>query len=88
MTNPSPRQIKAARALLGWTMEDLAEAAGVARTTVADYERSGRSLKASTIDAMAEALEAVGVVFQLNGVTIDQRKRVAAGIQAINRGKA
>lgn len=83
MTSPSPRQIKAARALVGWTMPDLADAAGVARTTVADYERDGRSLKPSTIEAMVDALEAVGVEFITDGVRVDRHKRLAAGIRAL-----
>jgi transcriptional regulator with XRE-family HTH domain len=79
----SPRQIKAARALLGWTMEDLAEASGVARSTVADYERSGRTVKTSTATTMVEAMESVGVVFLSDGVRVDACKRVAAGVRAI-----
>lgn len=84
MTHPSPRQIKAARALVGWTMPDLAAAAGLARTTIADYERHGRPVKPSTVAAMAEALQVVGVVFLPDGVRVDRDKRVAAGVRAIS----
>lgn len=83
MITPSPRQIKAARALLGWTMHDLAEAANVGRSTVADYERGARATSPQCIEAVAEAAQRAGVVFLSDGVRLDAAKRVAAGVRAI-----
>ena len=59
------RQIKAARALLGWSQSDLAEKSGVSEPTVArlesvDGELGGREL---TIEKIRAAIEAAGVTF-------------------------
>jgi transcriptional regulator with XRE-family HTH domain len=59
------RQIKAARALLGWSQADLAEKSGVSEPTVArlesiDGELGGREL---TIEKILVAIEAAGVKF-------------------------
>jgi transcriptional regulator with XRE-family HTH domain len=59
------RQIKAARALLGWSQSDLADKSGVSEPTVArlesiDGELGGREL---TADKIRSAIEAAGVVF-------------------------
>ena len=61
----SIRQIKAARALLGWAQGDLAEKAGVSAPTVkrleaADGEIGGRP---ETGEALVAALEKAGVEF-------------------------
>ena len=58
----SIEQIKAARALLGWTQKELAEAAGLNLEHVANYE-SGRSRALSTLEAIHQALVAQGVIF-------------------------
>ncbi len=59
------RQIKAARALLGWSQADLAKRSGVSEPTVArlesmDGELGGRELTAEKIRA---AIEGAGVLF-------------------------
>jgi transcriptional regulator with XRE-family HTH domain len=59
------RQIKAARALLGWSQADLAEKSGVSEPTVArlesmDGELGGRQLTAKKIRA---AIQNAGVMF-------------------------
>ena len=55
-------QSKMARAATGLGVRELAEAAGVSPNTVARLER-GEELKASTVAAIREALEAAGVDF-------------------------
>ena len=59
------RQIKAARALLGWSQADLAEASSVSEPTVARLESAegelgGRELTTGKIRA---AIEAAGIEF-------------------------
>jgi transcriptional regulator with XRE-family HTH domain len=59
------RQVKAARALLGWSAADLAAASGVSEPTLwrlesADGELGGR---ASTIAAIERAFETAGIEF-------------------------
>jgi transcriptional regulator with XRE-family HTH domain len=58
-------QIRAARALLGWSGAQLAQAAGVSLQTIRRMESDlgpGRS-SAANVDAVRRALEAAGVQF-------------------------
>ncbi|MEW6018783.1 MAG: helix-turn-helix transcriptional regulator [Pseudomonadota bacterium] len=64
----APEQIKAARALLAWSQHDLASAARVAVSTVADYERGARTPVANNAQAIREALEGQGLQFLAAGV--------------------
>ena len=62
---PTTRQIKAARALLGWSQSDLAKESGVSEPTVARLESlegrlGGREMTAEKIRA---ALEIAGIQF-------------------------
>lgn len=59
----SPEQCRAARALLRMEQGALADAAGVARSTVIDYEKGERKPRAASIEAIKRALEAAGVQF-------------------------
>ena len=63
------RQIKAARALLGWTQKDLAGFAGVAAPTVARVEAIDGELRASSHTAarILKAFRAAGVHFASDG---------------------
>lgn len=60
----SPAQIRAARALLGWSQSDLAEAAGVSVPTVQRSEGK-TTIKAAdeSVEAIVDALESEGVQF-------------------------
>lgn len=56
-------QCRAARALIGWSRDDLTAASRVAKRTIVDFEREARSAQSSTILAIRVALEAADVVF-------------------------
>ena len=56
-------QCRAARALIGWSREQLAEASKVGLRTIVDFERSARDPREVTNDALRRALEAAGVEF-------------------------
>jgi transcriptional regulator with XRE-family HTH domain len=56
-----PEQCRAARGLLDWTQERLAETAGVSRSTVRDFESRRHELHRSTEALLIEALELAGV---------------------------
>jgi len=56
-------QLKAARALIGWSREDLAAAAKTTERTVARLELGEVVPRASTVAAIRSALEAAGVDF-------------------------
>ena len=58
-------QIRAARALLGWTAADLADQSGVTRFTIQRLEQSNGlpPSRSQTLDEIQRALEAAGVEF-------------------------
>ena len=64
----SVRQIKAARALLGWTQKDLASLSGVAAPTVARVEAVDGEFRASghTAARILEAFGTAGILFASN----------------------
>lgn len=66
----SPKHIRAARALLAWSQQDLAKAAGVATSTVADFERGQRTPLANNAQAIRSTLEKEGIRFLLGGAVI------------------
>lgn len=58
----TPAQCRAARALLDWTQDDLAERAGVSRGTIRGFESGQHALQRSTAAAVCRALLAGGVI--------------------------
>jgi transcriptional regulator with XRE-family HTH domain len=66
----TPKHIRAARALLAWSQQDLAKAASVATSTVADFERGQRTPVANNAQAIRNALEGAGIRFLPTGVVI------------------
>jgi len=62
MSNFSPAQCRAARALIGLNQPGLAEAAGLGLSTIVDFERERRPVSAGAAGAIRQALEAAGVV--------------------------
>ena len=62
---PTTRQIKAARALLGWSQSDLAKESGVSEPTVARLESLEGKLggREMTAEKIRTALEAAGIQF-------------------------
>jgi transcriptional regulator with XRE-family HTH domain len=73
-------QCRAGRGLAGISQGALAKAAGVARATIADFERGARNPINSTRVAIQRALEAAGVEFigeNGGGVGVRLRKPAA-----------
>jgi len=66
----TPRHVKAARALLAWSQQDLAKGAKVAISTVADFERGQRTPVANNAQAIRSALEGAGIRFLPTGAVI------------------
>lgn len=62
------RQIRAGRALLGWTQQLLADRALVAVNTVRAVERELPYPKPESIDAIRKALVKAGIIFLSDGV--------------------
>jgi transcriptional regulator with XRE-family HTH domain len=59
----TPAQLRAARALLGWSREDLAAKSGLGAETVKNFELRGSDPKLGTVQKWRRALEAAGVEF-------------------------
>ena len=59
-------QCRGARALLGWSAQDLADKAGIGVATVRRYE-GGSLIASGSLEVMAAALTAAGVVFIAGG---------------------
>ena len=56
-------QIRAARALLNWTIQELAEKVGVDRNTIAQIEAGRYASDAETLAIIRRVLETAGVEF-------------------------
>lgn len=59
----TPEQCRAARALLYWSQPQLAEAVGMTRETITNFERGLSKPHRKNLAAIQTALEAAGVVF-------------------------
>jgi predicted transcriptional regulator len=78
----SIRQIKAARALVGWSQGDLADKSGISVPTIKRLEAANGDIggRAETGDALVVALEKAGIEFIAEngggaGVRMKKRKR-------------
>jgi transcriptional regulator with XRE-family HTH domain len=58
----SPEQCRAARGLLDWTQEELAEQADVSRSTIRDFENGRHHLHPTTAAQVVAALERGGAL--------------------------
>lgn len=60
--------------MLGWSQDDLAREANVARQTIADFERGARIPIANNLSSIARALERAGIeILPNNGVRLAKR---------------
>ena len=66
-SQPTPAQLKAARALLGWSGEALAKAASVSLVTVRRCERDDADPKALAYRAIVRTIEDSGIEFTEDG---------------------
>ena len=59
----TPQQLRAARAIVGWSREALAEKSGVPAITTKQFENGDTDPRLSTLHKWRRALEAAGVAF-------------------------
>jgi len=59
----TPAQLRAARSLVGWTRDDLADRSGVFANTIKNFESGTSDPKLSMLHKWRRALEAAGVMF-------------------------
>jgi transcriptional regulator with XRE-family HTH domain len=78
----TPIQSRMARAALGWSIAELAEAAKVRAMTVSNFERGG-GCYASTVQKLQGAMERAGIVFVSAG-----EASIAGGVGIRLRGDA
>jgi transcriptional regulator with XRE-family HTH domain len=64
----SPAQVRAARAWLRWSQEDLSARSGVSQRSIARYELERCVPYAATLTSIRNAFEAAGVCFQFQGM--------------------
>lgn len=64
----TPEQCRAGRAIAGMSQQELADAAEVAKATIANFETGNRQPYKRTLTALQTALEARGVRFTPDGV--------------------
>lgn len=62
------QQIKAARALLGWSQDDLSAASGLSKPALANFERGASHSRIDTIESISGTLEKAGIEFLDDGV--------------------
>ena len=81
----TPATCRAARALLDWSRETLAEASHVGLRTLVDFERGAREPHYATQEALRRALEAAGVQFRddAGGVAWSARRRAPRPTDAV-----
>jgi transcriptional regulator with XRE-family HTH domain len=72
----SPSQSRAARGLLSWSQDQLAENAGVGNSTVRDFEKGRRVPIDESLTAIRRALEDAGVIFENNGKFVGVKLKV------------
>lgn len=77
----SPAQCRAARAILGWTQAILAERAGLARKTIADFEMNLRNLQYRTRRDITATFQAAGIEFLWGPQAHDPVRSAKAGLE-------
>jgi transcriptional regulator with XRE-family HTH domain len=73
----SAAQCRAARGLLDWSQDQLAENAQVARATIADFERNARTPMRQNLLSITSTFEAAGVAFIPN----NKEEEAGAGVR-------
>ena len=72
-TGMEGRQIRAARALLGWSQADLCAAANISRPTLNDLENETGDPRRSSMTAVESAFRKHGVIFIDDGASVGVR---------------
>ncbi|MCB4803712.1 helix-turn-helix transcriptional regulator [Methylobacterium brachiatum] len=63
LINIQPEQVRAARAMLGWSQDDLAARIGLSRRSLINYEHGIHSAKEETLKKMASIFREAGIEF-------------------------
>ncbi len=77
----TPGQCRAGRGLIDWTQEELADKAGVSRSTVRDFEKGRHDLHRASAAVIRAAFEGAGVVL------INAEDGLGPGVRLVNGKK-
>lgn len=66
----SIEQVRAARALLGWSQQDLSKRCGISKVTIGKLESGASNAHSNTLDSIVETFQQHSVEFIENGVRI------------------
>ena len=78
-------QCRGARGLIGWTQQDLADASGLSKTAINNFEKRHSDIKAESLKAIRMAFESMDIEFlEQNGV---RRKSENARLLKGKRGQ-
>ena len=75
----TPQQLRAGRAFLGWTREEMSEKSGVPAITIKQFESGKTDPRLTTVHKLRRALERAGLII------IDQDDEAGPGLRL--RGK-
>ena len=80
-------QCRAARGLLGWTQQDLADACGLSKTAINNFEKEHSDIKTESLRAIRMAFESVDIEFiGLEGVTRKTENfKILRGTKPLNK---
>ena len=81
----TPSQIRAGRAVLNWSQEELARQAGVGLSTLRDYENERRSGEVGATKAIVTTLEKNGIAFLPSDGEFGPGVRVASKLPNVLR---
>lgn len=73
---PTIEQIRAARALIGWSQGELAQQAGLSQTGIARIENGTNQPNSSTVEKITRAFDNAGILFISGGVQRVQDKLI------------
>lgn len=69
----NPKQCRAARALLNWSQDDLSSKSGVAKATIADFEREKRTPYSRTLRDIQKSFTDNNIEFEITETTCGLR---------------
>lgn len=76
----TPAQCRAARALLKWSQDDLAERSGIGVASIRAFETDARSPYKRTLKTLRETFEAAGIEFiDDSGLKLDRSEGDSSG---------
>jgi len=77
----TPTESRAARAVLDWTLADLAKASLLGISTIKNFEAERRETTVANLAAIRNAFEKAGVIFENDGKFVGVKMKIRRGKQ-------